>query len=187
MTPLGFELVDFSVVYEKFKTETKSIFRLEMLQNYSVEYEKENWRNFKLGKSPELNESMAEWCEIVQSAKARNCAFERVRVIDLPISDYIKFECQWAYNYTIPAGENITVIENSEELKEFLQSTNLTILDFWLFSDNECYFMLYDLFGKFIGAAKNQKNIKEYVAIKDKCLEKSIELKSSHLASHVIL
>jgi len=110
--------------FENFK---KYAFRLELLQEYNVDGEKESIKEFlKTGKVSEDKD----WTNLIKSAISRGAFMERVHVIILPISKYLKYEIE-AYKANIEAGEKVSFM-----LKEEFDKINTKINhDFWLFDD----------------------------------------------------
>ncbi len=147
--------------FENFK---KYAFRLELLQEYNVDGEKESIKEFlKTGKVSEDKD----WTNLIKSAISRGAFMERVHVIILPISKYLKYEIE-AYKANIEAGEKVSFM-----LKEEFDKINTKINhDFWLFDDKIVLKMNYDLSGKFKGF-EEIKNASEFVKLKDITLLKS--------------
>jgi len=148
----------------------KYAFRLELLQKYSVNEEKEDFENFnKKGKvNPKINE---EWHDILIAAKKRGAKVIRAHVIKEPLSDYIKFELEH-YKENKKYGEGALLIS-----KEEFDKLNINIKrDFWLFDDNIVLEMNYDSDGHFLGFSQS-KDIQKYLDFKKMCEKADMSVK----------
>ena len=152
--------------FENFK---KYAFRLELLQEYDVEEEKEAIEKFL--KSAKI-EPDKEWINIIKKARRRKAIMQRVRVINLPLTDYLKFEIK-AYQFNIASGENIYFIYQ-EEFDKLNSEINY---DFWLFDDKIVLKMNYNNKGKFIGFVKIKSDMNRYINLKDKLLSMAKSIK----------
>jgi len=149
-----------------FKNFKKYAFRLELLQRYDVEDEKESFLKFiDSGKVLNIN---SDWYKLIKESIKRNVVIQRVHVVKLPLSDYIKFEVG-IYKKNIKAGEEVSLID----LDQF-NKLNLGInFDFWLFDDEIVLKMNYDKNGKFLNFEEIHENIDKFVNIKNILLSQS--------------
>ena len=148
---------------------TKYAFRLELLQKYDVDEEKESLNEFlKTGKVLE-NKSNRDWANIIKNSLKRGAKMERVHIIKTPLSDYLKYEIE-AYKLNIKAGEKISFV-----LKGDFDKVNKRIInqDFWLFDDKIVLTMNYNSHGKFKGFTELTKNINKFIKFKNELLLKS--------------
>lgn len=146
---------------EYFNSFQKSAFRMETLQRYNVDEEKESYEFFmKNKKVPDW--LWEDWHDIVRQAKSRWAIMQRVHLIQFPISLYLLFEME-AYKKNIEAWEEIFYIpfeKCSVEVKS----------DFWIFDDTTVLKMFYDEYGSFI-AFEEIKDIIPYLQIKNYLLK----------------
>lgn len=155
-----------------------SIFRLECLQTYSVEYEEDSYKKFLAGESPS-SEMMDDWCELVRGNVERGVNFQRVRIITTPLTKYTQYEIEWGYRFSITGGENVNVLIDNNDI---YQNDAPYMLDFWLIDDKEGYFMFYDLSGVYIGMAEIPNlYIEKYVRLKKRALSMATPIESSNL------
>lgn len=162
-----------------FKTFTKEAFRLELLQQFLVPQEVKSLMDFRSGMNPP-KEYLTEWGSIIKNAKSRGAKMKRVRLIEEPITEYIKFEILWGYKRNVANGEEIRYIK--ESIYEAFK-TNVPILkDFWLFDEKICCLMEYDLLGKFLGVRKlPDEYLSSYIALKNEALLKSLPIQEFKL------
>ena len=124
----------------------RSVFRLEALNAYDVEDEAEEIRAFEAGlpfpKVPGMEESM----DLFRRMVARGVRLQRLHVVDLPLTPYLRYELA-AYDGNVEAGEEILVADRAwhPDLAELTQ-------DFALFdaetSHPSVVWMHYDASGK---------------------------------------
>jgi hypothetical protein len=124
----------------------RSIFRLEALPAYSVQEDLALFEKWKRGRF-ELDGALREWLQKLKRAKDSRMSIQRVRVVQLPISDYIRYEMDF-WKHSIRSGEEITFIE-SEKYKELTKGSGLEPMDFWMFDDRILVLFHYDRKGGF--------------------------------------
>lgn len=136
----------------RFATFRRRAFRFESLPEYGVDEERPFLAAFLRGEAcpPSFN---ADWLNIVGAARDRGALIERVRYVGTPpYSQYLRFEVQWGYRRSATIGESVRCLEQ-DALREL--SRRVPILkDFWLFEDQDCYLMDYDVTGRFLGVAQ---------------------------------
>lgn len=123
----------------------KSAFRLETLSQYLVPQEAEDFATWQAGRpihrqTPENNEGLAR----IQRDTARGFRRYRVHILDLPLTDYLRFELH-GYLDSTAAGSEIYVVDRDTHpsLGKFHE-------DFWLFDDETAIRMIYDTEGYFL-------------------------------------
>ncbi|MGW5880321.1 DUF6879 family protein [Nocardiopsis terrae] len=110
-------------------------FRLETLQVYDVGYEEEAFRRFLADGEVIATSSHQEWTRIVGSGRH----FRRVHVVTEPLTDYLRFECVWAYRSSVRAGEDVNILPISEgSWPEGIPQS-----DYWLFDSERLVRMNY--------------------------------------------
>jgi hypothetical protein len=123
-------------------------YRLETLQRYDVAYEKNEFSRFLSGESRGTFPGISEWIDnTVVKAVAAGKRIHRVHIVETPLSDYIRFECAWAYEHTVTAGEDVRIIVVSAG-----EWPELPHFDYWLFDSSLLIAMSYDEEGTFTSA-----------------------------------
>jgi hypothetical protein len=86
---------------------------------------------------------MQPWLRMVQEAAVEGRRFARVRVVELPMSDWTRYSYVLA-RHNIAAGEDIRYIErgNTPDLPDY---------DYWLFDSSKLVVMRFDEADRFIG------------------------------------
>jgi hypothetical protein len=120
-----------------------SAFRLETLPVYDSPRETEMLAAFMRDEEVSLPDDFA-WLQMVRSHTAAGRSMQRVRMVQYPLSDYIRFEMS-LYPQCVEAGEEIRIWEGDGSL---LGSPK----DFWLFDRATCFELHYDSRGAFLGA-----------------------------------
>ena len=150
-----------------FNSFQKSAFRVETLQRYNVNEEREAFEYFQQYK--ELPDGVwKDWHDIIQQAKLRWATMQRVHLIQFPITPYISFEMEF-YKKSMTYWERIFYLS----LEDCTVEINS---DFWIFDDAVVLKMFYDEDGSFLGF-EEMKDIAPYLQIKNYLLEnkKNIE------------
>ena len=117
-------------------------FRLEVRSRYNPSYEGETLRRFLAGEPIDLS-WMQDWLRMVREATAEGQRFARVRVVDLPMSDWNRYSYVLA-EHNIAAGEDIRYLArgNAPDLPDY---------DYWLFDSSKLVVMRFDETDRFIG------------------------------------
>jgi hypothetical protein len=128
---------------ELFRTFTMSVFRLETLQRYTVPQEAERLATFLAGRPlPKRDPTTHPWLRLIADTTAAGKRWYRVHVVDLPLSDYVRYELA-SYAETQAAGFETYIAERGAhpDLDGLRQ-------DFWLFDDRLVLVMHYDDAGR---------------------------------------
>ena len=143
----------------------KNIFRLELLNQYIVEDENEEFENFKQGKETEDSKEFTEFLEEVKQKVNAGIAIEHVHVVDLPFTDYLKFETKGHLKMQEQGAKFYMVERKDVDVEGFT--------DFWMFDDKVVLPMKYDRDGKFLGEGEMVIEVEKFVSLKNNLLEKS--------------
>jgi hypothetical protein len=143
ITTLGPEFTDL------FRTFEHTAFRLETLQQYTVEYEQEPIRRFLAGEPRPDDPSKDEWCALIRDASARGKRMGRVHIVTEPLTDYLRYEIGWSYGDNVTAGEDIRIapVQAGTWVDGLPRD-----YDFWLFDSRYLWVMSYDEDGRFLFA-----------------------------------
>ncbi|MER7751495.1 DUF6879 family protein [Kitasatospora sp. NPDC097643] len=133
-----------------FETFERTAFRLETLDLYDIEDEREEFEAFLEGKPMPPEWSDNPW---VRSMTRLGKSVSRVHVLKSPLTDYLRYELS-AYPGNITAGESIGIIDLAQQ-----NVFGLPNHDFWLFDDIDVYRMHYTPDGRFTGAEKLPPNM----------------------------
>jgi hypothetical protein len=117
--------VDFLDLFRRFE---HAAFRLEVRRSYGIPEEDEPYQRFLAGEDPGLY-WFQPWLTLMRQATSAGKRVERVRLIDEPPSDYLRFEL-WGTPYNLDAGEDIRYLPRTTAA-----DLRLPGYDFWLFDN----------------------------------------------------
>lgn len=119
-------------------------FKLEVRTAYGVTEEDEPFQRFLAGEDPGI-EWLRPWLDLMRKTTGRGVRVERVRVVDEPPSDYLRFEIAMTPE-NLAAGEDIRYITRraAEEL-------TLPSVDYWLFDSSRAYLLHFADDDQFLG------------------------------------
>jgi hypothetical protein len=120
-------------------------FRLELLRRYTAPAEEAPLRRFLAGEPPRI-EWAQDWLDQVAQMTAAGKSMQRVRVVDTPPGDYLRFELA-LFPHSIKAGEEILILD-----RDTAAALGLPDQDFWLWDSSRVALMHYDDEGSFLGA-----------------------------------
>ncbi|NGN95757.1 hypothetical protein G5C66_23845 [Nocardioides sp. KC13] len=162
---------------EVFHTLTDSWFRLETLQIYNVDSERDKYQEF-LRTGQVQSPGSDDWRAVIAGHKAEGRSLRRVHVVEEPLTDYLRFEIA-AYVGNHAAGEDILLLPVARgQWPEGLPRGT----DFWLFDDGlpscTAWAMNYDDGGGFHGAelVRDPGTIETYRRWRDTALAAAVPL-----------
>lgn len=135
--PIGEE---WSSMFQSFK---QSAYRLETLQAYAEAGESGPFNQYLKGVLPPPNWTQ-EWCDMTRSHIDAGRTMRRVHIVDLPLSNYMKFEIECGYVYNDKAGEAVRLLDRKKLSPELLK---ITQEDFWFFDNSTVMVNDYDKTG----------------------------------------
>lgn len=152
-----------------------SIVRLETLPIYEIPAEMARFEKFKKG-IHYLDEELVAWKEKLKTTAEKKVSIIRYRVVDTPISDYIKFEFDF-WKKTIDS-QHVFTIERNDYLN-IVKNADVHSTDFWMFDKKTVYCMNYSPKGNFIdGIFKtDKKTVQQYKKIIEALASKAASLR----------
>ncbi|KKR13592.1 MAG: hypothetical protein UT42_C0044G0011 [Candidatus Falkowbacteria bacterium GW2011_GWA2_39_24] len=153
----------------------RNFFKYESLQTYSepnnpafVAFEKGDWSTCKL----EVFNFISSQYSLFESALQNGISLTRIRKVELPLSNYLKFEFE-AYKVISYFGERIGLIKpnHKQSIKELEYFT-----DFVLFDNQQLFVLDYNAKGLLEGAwfVNHQKDVNKFNNFADKITKKAI-------------
>jgi len=137
-----------------FRTFDRSAFRLELLQSYAGSGEDAALEAFRNGEPYYRHPGKHGWLSNIDRAQQVGASMSRVHVVVEPLSEYMRYECTWAYAPNVAAGEDVRIISVPEG--QTWPASLGAAHDFWLFDDDRLYDMSYSGDeGEFHGVALN--------------------------------
>jgi hypothetical protein len=155
-----------------FENVEESWFRLETLQAYAVDYEREEFERFL--STGRLEREPGDWQRMIRRHVDAGRSLRRVHVVQEPLTDYLRYEIE-AYRQNSAAGEEIRLLP--------VRSTGWPSglpedVDFWLFDDREVWDMHYDDEGRFVKATRSDSasHLDQCRRWRDAALAQSLDL-----------
>jgi hypothetical protein len=132
-----------------FENVERSWFRLETLQAYTMDYERDEMEQFL--RTGRFDREPSRWQHMLQRHTAAGRLLQRVHVVEEPLTGYLRYELA-AYQQNAAAGEQIRLLPVTPPD----WPTGLPRgVDYWLFDDREVWDMHYDEQGRFLRAVRS--------------------------------
>jgi hypothetical protein len=128
---------------------TRTLFRLETLPQYLVGSDGEDYRRYVAGLPGPTMSRKQPWLDTLRAERDRGLYQHRVHVLQSPLTDYLRYECEWGYAYNAKAGEDIRILDTAEQHKP----NAVLDEDFWLIDDTYVARMHYDPEGHLLGGS----------------------------------
>lgn len=139
---------------------TLQLFRLETLDRYDVGSDNGDFERYVAGEPGPTTT----WPEVIRGEVARGLHTYRVHVVRSPLTDYLRYEFEWAYVRNADAGEHIRIIDTAEQPKP----ATVPDQDFWLIGDEHLLLMHYRPDCTFEGASiADPELIPAYIAVRE--------------------
>lgn len=112
-----------------FRTFTHEAVRLETLQHYDVPGDDDRQRAFREGRPLPARAEKSASIQIIQDATEAGKRFERIHVVDKPLSDYVQYEIEAAYPENAAAGERILIVNRAADPRLEALREDFVLLD----------------------------------------------------------
>jgi hypothetical protein len=127
-----------------FGSASVSLDHLELRDCYAVDAEDERYRWWREHRA-ELPREMHPWWDMTAATVARGVRIRRMRVVSVPVTEYIAFEHASAWQ-NVEAGEELRWLPRSQASDLLLPGN-----DFWLVDGERVLFNLFDGDGRPVG------------------------------------
>jgi hypothetical protein len=162
-------VIERSEYQELFRSFNTSLFRLEARNEYRVPFEEDAFRRFLDGAPLKPDEGDLAWRDLIRKHRNAGRKWQKVHIVDLPLTDYLRFEIAAAYDVFAPVGEEVRMIER--RIGSITDSFDGD--DFWLFDDAQLVLMRYSDDGKVLArelVVDEPELIAQYIERKEKAL-----------------
>ncbi|MBT2507844.1 hypothetical protein J7I98_18540 [Streptomyces sp. ISL-98] len=122
----------------RFEDFTREAWRLELLPQYLMPQEEEEFAAFRAGARIEPGTVANEYTDRLRRQAAEGRTQGRVHVVARPLSDYLRFEFHHYYRAHALAGEQIRILDITDRPNP-LEGAQ----DFWMFDHSEVVLMNY--------------------------------------------
>lgn len=120
---------------------TKTLFRLETLAAYEVASEGSDFARYLAGEPDPTPERRQPWLDRLSAEVSRGQGRRRVHTVTLPLSDYLRFECEWSY--ALNPHEDIRILELSAQRPDLQRLVDSAGGDFYLVDEEHVIHMHY--------------------------------------------
>jgi hypothetical protein len=161
---------------ELFDTFRATAWRLETRQTYVVPEEEGLLRAWRSGEPLAGRPDFEDWLGYIQGVRASGRRFGRVHVVELPLSEYMRFEFS-GYALSLAAGEDIRIAVRDTDPR-----LDVMCSDFWLFDADldapTVLWLKYEEDGRLLGSSvsRARADVDFCIRERDVALELSIPL-----------
>ena len=129
---------------------TSTLFRLETLPTYEVPSEGSDFARYLAGEPAPNPARRQRWLDRLADEVSRGLRRRRAHVVHLPLSDYLRFECEWSY--ALNPYEDIRILVLATERPDLQRLIDDAGGDFYLVDDEHLIRMHYTADGQPLGA-----------------------------------
>ena len=126
------------------KHHTRDLFRLETLPFYNAASDADDVRRYLRGEPAPTAEAKRPWLDRIRADVTSGRFWRRIHAVTQPLSDYVRYECEWGYVPNSAAGEQIRIAELTPALTQ--------IGDFFVLDGMHVVRSYYDETGRFVNA-----------------------------------
>jgi hypothetical protein len=167
-------MVKTPIMNEVWDNAKDDIFRLESIPEYKVPSDLllfEKWKKREL-----IFDENDDWFKRLKETKSKDISMKRVRIVPLPISDYIKYEIDF-WKISTKYGEQILFL-SLKDYEKMKSSLDFFPEDFWMFDNNKLIIFHYeegDLKKEIL--IEDKELIQKYLSFKKELIKASIPMK----------
>jgi hypothetical protein len=120
---------------------TRTLFRLETLAAYDVVSEGSDFARYLAGEPGPAQDRRQPWLDRLHAEVSRGQERRRVHTVTLPLSDYLRFECEWSY--ALNPYEDIRILELTVQRPDLQRVVDTAGGDFYLVDGKHVIHMHY--------------------------------------------
>ncbi|WP_084628394.1 DUF6879 family protein [Amycolatopsis nigrescens] len=152
-------------VFDRFE---RSAFRLELQQTYTMPTEQDGLRRFLAGE-PKPDDHNSAWHERIRGYVGAGKVVQRAKVVQLPLTEYLRYQWSWSIPENVAAGEDYRVVDTTGK------NLDLPPYDFWMFDELVVVHLNYRSDGTQISRELVENpNIEKYLKWRDIALENGV-------------
>lgn len=126
------------------------LIRVETLSRYRSASDGTELDRFLNGEAEPDRAGKAAWLDRIRADTASGRRWRRLRVVEPPLTDYVRYSCEWGYTDNSAAGEEVRVLDLSAAPSGADAVTGIG--DFYVLDGGHVVVMRYDRSGGFTGA-----------------------------------
>ena len=128
----------------------RDLIRVETRDRYVSASDGSELERFLRGEPAPDRVAKASWLNRIRVDTDAGRVWRRLRVVDPPLTDYVRYSCEWGYTDNTAAGEEVRVLDLSDA--PVGARALVGVGDFYLLDDTRVVAMRYDQAGVFTGA-----------------------------------
>ncbi len=168
--------VDTSDIVRLWDKSKSEIFRLQLLNTYRVKEEEEDFNKYMSGKVIDLdgNPDTKAWMDSLRKKREENVRNVNLVVVDLPLSDYVRFAIDVHYSKQVHAGREVLFL-NRKDADGLLSGHK----DYWEFDSEVVMLMNYDSEGHFLSGGPvitDKAIVGRYTSLKNILLKRAVPM-----------
>ncbi|WP_158228237.1 DUF6879 family protein [Pseudonocardia sp. MH-G8] len=128
----------------------RDLIRVETLGRYVSASDGVELDRYLAGEPEPDRAAKAGWLDRIGSDTAGGRVWRRLRLVPVPITDYVRYACEWGYTDNTAAGEQVRVLDLADAPGG--AHVLAAVGDFYLLDDSHVAAMHYDAAGAFVRA-----------------------------------
>ncbi len=128
----------------------RDLIRVETLSRYVSASDGAELDRYLNGEPEPDYAAKAGWLDRIRADTTAGRIWRRLRVVEPPLTDYVRYSCEWGYTDNSAAGEQVRVLDTSDA--PVGARVLMDVGDFYLLDDVHVVVMRYDPSGAFTGA-----------------------------------
>jgi hypothetical protein len=128
---------------------TFDLLRVQTLDRYDVASDGDDFRRYLAGEAEPTASRKQPWLDHLRAIVGSGRAWRNVHVLPTPLSDYLRYACEWGYAYNVQAGQDVRIVEPAAA---DLMHELVAVGDFWVIDQKMVVRMRYNAGGRFVGA-----------------------------------
>lgn len=90
---------------------TFDLFRLETLSHYEAASDEDDFRRYQDGETAPRARVKEPFLARLLADNAAGKRWRRVHTVSHPLTDYLRYECEWGYAFNVAAGEDVRILD----------------------------------------------------------------------------
>lgn len=127
------------------------VLRVEALDAYDADSDLDYVDRFRTGAPKPDPSEKAEWLGLISAAAQRGHPWRRLRVVSRPVTEYVRYACEWGYTDNVAAGEDVRILDLASPQHGRMAWFALTKIGDVYALDQRAHLMRYDERGAFEG------------------------------------
>lgn len=128
---------------------TFDLLRVQTLDRYDAASDGDDFQRYLAGESEPTASRKRPWLDHLRTLVDSGRAWRNVHVLSTPLSDYLRYACEWGYAYNVTSGQDVLIVDPADDV---VMHALVAVGDFWVIDQKMVVRMRYDSGGRFVGA-----------------------------------